>query len=69
VFEVILEESAEAAPTAETEPGVPAVAARPAPETANALKTVDTAEIQAMRQPPPPPAAAEMPTVVPVRRR
>jgi pSer/pThr/pTyr-binding forkhead associated (FHA) protein len=46
VFEVLLDESAEPAPTAEVAPAVPA---RPAADTASALKTVDTAEMHAMQ--------------------
>ncbi len=70
VFEVLLEESGDAAPTVEKAPGAPV---RPAADTASALKTVDTAEMKAMRDPAAPggqsPAAAEMPAVVPGRRR
>jgi pSer/pThr/pTyr-binding forkhead associated (FHA) protein len=74
VFEVLLEESDEQPPTVEKAPAIPA---RPAADTASALKTVDTAEMEAMHQAPPPtreessgeaPTASELPTVVPVRR-
>ncbi|HEX5273341.1 MAG TPA: FHA domain-containing protein [Gemmataceae bacterium] len=75
VFEVMLEETADPPTTIEKGPGTPA---RPAPDTFNALKTVDTAEMQAMREGSPPTreetggqsgTAAELPTMVPARGR
>jgi pSer/pThr/pTyr-binding forkhead associated (FHA) protein len=51
VFEVILEENGDLPPTVETAPEAPA---RPAADTASALKTVDTAEMQAMQKAAPP---------------
>ena len=70
LFEVLLEETADAAPTVEAR-------VRTAPDTASALQTRDTAEMGALPAAAPPtraessgqaPTAWEMPTVVPMRK-
>jgi pSer/pThr/pTyr-binding forkhead associated (FHA) protein len=76
VFEVLLEDTSETTPTVEVKTqGVPG---RAAADTANALQTLDTAEMRTAPPAPPvtreesggqSPTASEMPTGVPVRKR
>jgi pSer/pThr/pTyr-binding forkhead associated (FHA) protein len=64
VFEVLLEEGDDLPPTVEKAPALPA---RPAADTASAMQTVDTAEMEALRQAAPPTreeSAGEAPTAV-----